>query len=141
MPASLQTSELKAWKDLDVSDEGKAFSGSVTYTTDFHLNHLEDDASYWLNLGQVDMIAVVKLNGRTIRTLWAPPFAVDVTDAIREGKNELEIEVTSSWYNRLVYDARQPEEKRKTWVRRWPDGNSPLRSTGLQGAVSIEVKR
>lgn len=141
MPASLQTSELKAWKDLDVSDEGKAFSGSVTYTTDFHLNHLEDDASYWLNLGQVDMIAVVKLNGQTIRTLWAPPFAVDVTDAIREGENELEIEVTSSWYNRLVYDARQPEEKRKTWVRRWPDGNSPLRSTGLQGAVSIEVRR
>lgn len=141
MPVSLQTSELKAWKDLDVSDEAKAFSGTATYTTEFQLEHLQADADYRLRLGQVDMIAVVRLNGQTLRTLWAPPFAVDITEALREGTNKLEVEVTSSWYNRLVYDVRQLEEKRKTWVRRWPDGNSPLRSTGLQGAVSIEVRR
>ena len=140
-PATVRTAELKAWKDLDVSDEAKAFAGTVTYTTDFRMDNTQENASYVLDLGQVDMVAVVKVNGKELRTLWAPPYQVDITDALREGDNTLKIEVTSSWYNRLVYDAKQPEEKRKTWVRRWPDGNSPLRSTGLLGPVSVTVKK
>lgn len=138
-PATLQVTELKAWKDMDVSAEAKAFSGTVTYTTEFEIENVKPDTDYRLHLGQVDMIAVVKLNGKELRTVWAPPYQADLTDAIRLGKNQLTVEVTSSWFNRLVYDAKQSEEKRKTWVIRWPDGNAPLRSTGLLGPVSVAV--
>lgn len=140
-PATLQITELKAWKELDVSAEAKAFSGTVTYTTEFEIEDVKSDTDYRLHLGLVDMIAVVKLNGKELRTVWAPPYQADLTAAIRPGINRLTIDVTSSWFNRLVYDAKQPEEKRKTWVIRWPDGNSPLRSTGLLGPVSIAVEK
>lgn len=140
-PASLQITELKAWKDLDVSAEAKAFSGTVTYTTEFDMKNVIADADYRLHLGQVDMIAVVKLNGKELRTVWAPPYQADLTSAIRPGRNRLTIEVTSSWFNRLVYDAKQPAEKRKTWVIRWPDGNASLRSTGLLGPVVVKVEK
>lgn len=138
-PATLVTTELKAWKDLDVSDEAKAFSGTVIYNTEFELEDPKPDVRYRLDLGQIDMIAVVKLNGKELDTVWSPPYQADLSDAIRAGINQLTIEVTSSWFNRLVYDARQPEEKRKTWVIKWPDENSPLRSTGLLGPVSVNT--
>ena len=38
---------------------------------------------------------------------------------------------------RLVYDAGQTPENRKTWVLRWPSQNEKLRDTGLMGPVKV----
>lgn len=136
-PESLKVAELKAWKDLDISPEAKAFSGTVTYTTTFDLENVKPEASYSLDLGRVEMIAVVSLNGKTIRTLWTPPYRADVTDAINSGTNTLTVEVTSSWFNRLVYDAAQPESDRKTWTINGPGKENALRDSGLLGPVNL----
>ena len=138
VPAQVKVKELKAWKDLDFSAEGKAFSGSVKYSTKFVADKADvQSGGVKLDLGKVDMIATVKLNGKALATLWCAPYSLDISKAIVEGENELEIEVTSTWFNRLVYDAAQPESERKTWTISGPSANNALRESGLMGPVKL----
>jgi hypothetical protein len=139
-PASLETTELKAWKDLNMSPEAKAFSGTATYSTTFDIEKVNKDVAYSLDLGRVEMIASVSLNGKKLRTLWTPPYRLDITNAIKSGKNTLQIEVTSTWFNRLVYDANQSEDQRKTWTINGPSKNAELRESGLLGPVRLSER-
>jgi hypothetical protein len=135
-PLTLQ--ELKAWKDLDVSPEGKAFSGTATYTTKFKIDGTNSVAKkVVLDFGDVDMVAEVFVNGKKIRTLWAKPYKADVTEFVKAGDNELRVDVTSTFFNRLVYDAGQPLEKRKTWTLASPNSKQQLRPSGLLSPVRI----
>lgn len=139
-PESLSISDLKAWKDMNISTEGKAFAGTATYTTTFDVKSIKPGMKFVLDLGDVDMIATVSLNGKPLRTLWAPPYSLDLSDAIRKGSNTLTVEVTSTWFNRLVFDANQPEADRKTWTINGPDKNAELRSNGLLGPVVLSIQ-
>ena len=61
------------------------------------------------------MVSVpVRANGRAVGVLWTDPWTADLTGNLQAGKNELEIEVTNLWVNRLIGDAALPEEKRFT---------------------------
>ena len=140
-PSSLQIAEMKAWKDLDISDEAKAFSGTATYTTTFDIGELNKGMLITLDLGHVGMIAQVSLNGKPLRTLWTPPYRLDLTEAVSNGSNTLTVEVTSTWFNRLVYDAGQPENQRKTWTIAGPAKEEALRESGLIGPVVITVQK
>jgi hypothetical protein len=139
-PASLCINELLPWKDLNVSDEAKAFSGTVTYSTSFDVEDVKPGKQYLLDLGKVDMIAAVSVNGEKLQTLWTPPYRLDLSGVVREGKNTLTVEVTNTWYNRLVYDANQPVENRKTWTIKGPSKNASLKDSGLMGPVVLSVK-
>jgi hypothetical protein len=136
-PESIYIKTLQPWKELDMSVEAKAFSGTATYTTTFEINEVRPGMKYLLDLGKVEMIAVVSVNGKPLRTLWTPPYRLDISEAIHSGSNTLTVEVTSTWFNRLAYDAGQPEENRKTWTIGGPDKNAPLRDSGLLGPVSV----
>ena len=136
-PASLYITKLQAWKDLDITAEAKAFSGTVAYATTFELDEITSGKTYTLDLGLVEMIAEVSLNGRKLRTLWTPPYQLDLGSAIQKGTNELTIEVTGTWFNRLVYDAGLPEADRKTWTINGPPKDSKLRASGLLGPVVL----
>ena len=136
-PSSLHIDELKAWKDLDVSDEAKAFSGTAAYTATFNVSEIKRGTSFSLDLGRVEMIAEVSLNGKRLRTLWTPPYRLDVTEAVQPGINTLTVDITGSWFNRLVYDANQPEDNRKTWTIGGPSKDEALRESGLLGPVVV----
>ena len=136
-PDSLKLTELKAWKDLDISEEGRAFSGTARYTTSFNVTTVDAKRNYTLDLGKVDMAAAVVLNGKEVARLWVAPYRVDLKDFIKQGQNILELSVTSTWFNRLVFDAGQPEEKRKTWTISGPGKESALRASGLMGPVKL----
>ncbi len=140
-PVSITVKELKAWKDLDLTPESKAFSGTATYTTTFDVGKFKKDSRFLLDLGRVEMIAVVSLNGKPIRTLWTPPYKVDLSDAIKSGINKLTVEVTSTWFNRLVYDAGLPEAQRKTWTINGPSRDAALRESGLIGPVILNADK
>lgn len=140
-PHSIRINELKPWKDLDMLPEAKAFSGTATYTTTFNINQIQPATLFTINLGEVSMIAKVTLNGKDLGTVWCTPYQVDITNAIVPGKNYLKIETTSTWFNRLTYDAALPEEKRKTWTISGPSKDSPLRNSGLLGPVTILVEK
>ena len=47
----------------------------------------------FLDLGQVAVIADVRLNGKALGTLWKVPYRVEVTDALKAGQNVLEVKV------------------------------------------------
>jgi len=49
-----------------------------------------------LDLGDVAVMAKVTLNGIAFDMLWMPPFTLDVSDALRSGKNTLQVLVTST---------------------------------------------
>jgi hypothetical protein len=50
----------------------------------------------YLDLGKVEVMAKVTLNGRVFDTLWMPPFMLDVTNVLKPGKNKLQVLVTST---------------------------------------------
>lgn len=123
--------------ELPVSDEAKAFSGTVRYTTSFNIDApAADDMK--LDLGVVSSIAEVKVNGKHVRTLWCLPYIAEIGEYVQQGENILEIEVTSTWFNRLVYDASLKEPERKTWVINGPDSDMELIPYGLMGPVFIK---
>ena len=49
-----------------------------------------------LDLGKVSIMAKVTLNSQAFDTLWMPPFALDVTDVLKPGRNQLQVLVTST---------------------------------------------
>ncbi|OOQ61184.1 glycosyl hydrolase [Mucilaginibacter pedocola] len=138
-PKAVSITELKPWKDLDMPAEAKAFSGTAIYKTTFNIPQVKNGANYSINLGEVDMIAKVKLNGKDVGTVWCAPYKVDISGALVSGENKLEVEVTGTWFNRLAYDAALPENERKTWTVSGPEKGSALRNSGLIGPVTISA--
>ena len=142
-PAQIRVDALKPWSELDMSSEAKAFSGTASYTREFGLDvsSLAGDVRIELDLGRVEMIAAVNVNGEKVGTVWAPPYRLDITRAVKLGTNRLTIEVTSTWFNRLVYDAGLPEAERKTWTISGPSKDAVLQPYGLLGPVTVRVIR
>ena len=84
------------------------------------------------------------LNDRPLGIPWKPPFRLDITQAVRPGKNRLVVDVANTWSNRLTGDARSPDGKRYcntnmtralTWELPWKD--APLHESGLMGPVRV----
>ena len=138
-PATMEIEKLQPWCEWPMSDEGKAFSGTVTYTTTFDCK--DNSKPVQLDLGKVNMIAEVQVNGQKAGVLWCSPYALDITDQLKKGRNELQVKVTSTWFNRLVFDASLPEAERKTWTISGPEANSPLKAYGLLGPVSVKYQK
>ncbi len=114
----------------------KYFSGTAAYRTDFTVTGLK--ACTVLDLGTVDAIAKVRVNGQDVGTVWKQPYKVDISAAVKPGVNKLEVEVVNTWLNRLVGD-KQPGVKDPvtfTTHRPW-NARTRLQPSGLLGPVSI----
>jgi hypothetical protein len=90
----------------------KYFSGIVTYrkTINVPAAALAKGKHLFLDLGRVEVIAQVRVNGKNLGILWKPPYRVNITDAVKIDENDLEIEVTNLWPNRLIGDEHLPRE-------------------------------
>ncbi|MEI6561309.1 MAG: glycosyl hydrolase [Verrucomicrobiota bacterium] len=163
-PEAATFDKLISWPDHP--DQGiKYFSGTATYRKEFEIpgNLLGANRLVYLNLGKVKNLARVKVNGRELGILWKEPFRLEVTQALKPGKNSLEIEVANLWPNRLIGDAQLPEdcEWQGASLPNWPqwllDGkpsptgrltititqvykkDSPLLESGLLGPVELQT--
>ena len=132
--ASLKLEKLASWTDLALGEEGRHFSGTATYTTTFAG---KADAPWMLDLGEVETIAEVFVNGQKVRTLWTPPYRCDIGRLVKDGVNELRVDVTTTWFNRLAYDAGLPENERKTWTISGPKKGTQPKPAGLLGPVKL----
>ncbi len=158
---------LTDWKD-DKNENIKYYSGTAVYRKTFSVGKkfLKKKNQYWLNLGDVKIVAEVILNGKKVAIDWMPPFTMDVTNYLKSGANQLEIRVTNQWSNRMIGDERYPAismEKvgsKSNEMADWYVNNEPapdskrttfstaqfykktdeLMPSGLVGPVSIEVK-
>ncbi len=120
------------------------YSGTASYCKQFQINpaQLAGGRPLYLDLGVVKELARLRLNGKDMGVLWKPPFTVDVTSALRPGRNDLEVQVTNLWPNRLIGDAALPVEKRLATVNWNPfEADSPLLESGLIGPVQITRDR
>jgi len=104
----------------------KFFSGTAAYRTQFTLPEGLDRSAHrvWLDLGNVQAIARVRVNGHDLGVWWRGPFARDITDALAPGENRLEVEVTNLWPNRMIGDEYQPEDSLRNpngTLKEWPD--------------------
>ncbi|AWI09668.1 glycosyl hydrolase [Ereboglobus luteus] len=96
----------------------KHYSGVATYVKEITLDKNETAAGQrvYLEIDQVCEVAQVTVNGKLAGTLWRPPYRLDITDAVRPGKNTLQIAVANTWVNRCLHDATLPESERLTWA-------------------------
>jgi len=141
----------------------KYYSGTAVYRKSFQAGK----GPACLDLGKVAIMAEVTLNGRNLGILWKPPYRVDVTNALHDGENQLEIKVVNLWINRQIGDEQLPEDSERNGdgtLKSWPawlaDGkqsptgrftfsswrlwqkDDPLVESGLLGPVTIQpVKR
>jgi hypothetical protein len=78
------------------------------------------------------------VNGQPAGVAWTEPFRLDVTGLVHDGRNELAIEVTNLWPNRLIGDAGRPREERFTATNITKfKVESPLLPSGLMGPVEL----
>ena len=73
-------------------DEMPRFSGHILYKTIFEAKK----GNYLLDLGYVGEVAKVTLNGKDLGSKVIPPYTFDIKEAVRDGENELLIEVTNT---------------------------------------------
>lgn len=163
-PERVSLDRLISWT-AHPDDAVKHFSGTATYRRRISIppGLLAKGRALYLDLGRVEVIAEVSLNGRPLGTLWKPPFRVEITDVVRAGENDLEVKVVNLWPNRLLGDEQLPPDAeweysrlkgwpqwfldgkpsptgRRTFTtwRHWRKGDALLES-GLLGPVRIEA--
>ncbi len=129
------------------------YSGTAVYRNTFQMPHLgtsptpskrrgstmaDEGSEVFLDLGNVGCMAEVFVNGQSMGIVWKEPYQVDISRALREGTNELEVHVVNPWANRIIGD-QQPDCKQQFTYT--PDvfyrADSPLIPSGLLGPVSI----
>lgn len=157
-PGQVEFTELQDWSQSS-NDGIKYYSGTAVYHQSFNYSQSLQKPVY-LDLGKVKNIAKVWLNGKDLGVIWTNPWEVEITDAIKEGDNELRIEVTNLWPNRLIGDELKPYDGIVNG--QWPEWllhgekrpgdrytfatfthytkDSPLLESGLLGPVRIVMK-
>ena len=137
-PAGEHIEQLSSWTKS--AEPGiKYFSGTATYR-----QSLPVPASWFhtgqrleLDLGVVKNLAQVSLNGQSLGMLWKAPFRIDVTSVLHTGANQIEIQVTNLWPNRMIGD-KQPGARAIAFSTFDPyQADSSLLESGLLGPVSL----
>lgn len=128
-PPGATFERLLSWPEH--ADPGiRFFSGTATYEKTFDLpgSLFGENRELYLDLGEVAVIARVRLNGKDLPTLWKPPFRACIDGIARPGPNALEIRVTNLWPNRMIGDAALPDDiewqpagKGTSLPKAWPD--------------------
>ena len=162
-PAQATFEKLVSWSS-HADPAIKYYSGTAVYSAAFDLPRslLAKGQRLYLDLGRVEVMAEVKVNGKRFSLLWKPPYRLDITAVARAGQNTLEVAAVNLWPNRLIGDEQLPEDSERNpdgTLKRWPqwllDGkpsptgrftfsmwhlwkkNDPLLESGLLGPVKL----
>lgn len=122
---SLEFDRLISWSEHN-DPRVKYFSGSATYSMRVNIPDamLGKNNRVYLDLGMVQVMAQVKVNGRDLGWLWKAPFRSEITKAAKRGENRVEITVVNLWPNRLIGDEQLPEDSERNpdgTLKRWPE--------------------
>lgn len=123
-----------------------SYSGMGIYRTEFKLPAGTDpNQPTVLNLGTVNEMARVELNGRDLGVVWCAPWRVTIPKGVLTGgNNSLVIRVANLWTNRLAVDASLPEKERLTqasqevYRRAVQVTQRGQQASGLLGPVRLE---
>ena len=138
-PETVAFDRLTSWSESPI-DGVKYFSGTATYSKAIQVPEgaIKVGAHVWLDLGDVKDVAEVAVNGKYLGILWKTPFKVDITGALQTGSNQIVIEVTNLWVNRLIGDQQPYALKKYTFTDITPyKADAPLLPSGLLGPVRM----
>ena len=83
-------------------DKIRYFSGHARYTLTCKLKKRElPKKRAWLSFPNVKDIAHVWINGKDCGIVWTAPYELEITGALKKGKNTIEIDVVNTWHNAL----------------------------------------
>jgi len=88
------------WTDLN-RQELDEFAGTGTYSINFKMDK-KAGSHYLLQLFDVRESARIKLNNREVAVLWSVPFECLLDDYLKDGENQLQIEVTNLPANKIA---------------------------------------
>jgi hypothetical protein len=138
-PETAAFDRLASWSEN--RDPGiKYFSGSATYakTVEILAETLTTGGRFWLDLGDVRELAEVAVNGKYLGIVWKSPYRIDVTETLKPGANQLVIQVTNLWVNRMIGDQQSWAPRKYTFTSFAPyKADSPLVPSGLLGPVRL----
>lgn len=137
----IQMPRLRSWTEQP-HPAIKYYSGTATYRTHFDAPSSNVQKRLILDLGQVESLAEVVVNGCKYQWLWKPPYRVDITDALKKGVNVLEVKVVNTWHNRLLGQKLEPEafnttESDQPWLSVPYEPENNLKASGLIGPVRV----
>lgn len=123
-------------------DRIKYYSGTAIYNCKFSLDKLPAGKNVVIDIGAVTAMAKVTVNGKYAGGVWTAPYKLKIANLVKEGINDIKIEVVNTWVNRLIGDSKLPAKQRLTWCpynTYIPD--SPLQPSGLFGPVRIMISQ
>ena len=131
-PAKITVSNLQSLHKHHI-DGVKYFSGTATYLKSFALEKgvLEKGRRVFIDLGQVEIMAELTVNGKEAGCLWTRPYMKDITDLLKPGENRIKVSVTNLWPNRLIGDEFIPDPDQFTTLPNENRFDTPLK----EGAI------
>ena len=144
-PVEVAMDSLKSWTDFSQRTI-RYFSGTARYTKTFDLSGTPwIKGRVYLDLGNVQEMAIIRLNGKEVSKCWISPYRADLSEYLKTGENLLEIDVTNLWVNRLIGDGKLPKGERRTQTNivkfDAPDADQYLRVAGLLGPVKLQFSQ
>ncbi|MEX2028737.1 MAG: glycosyl hydrolase [Candidatus Curtissbacteria bacterium] len=143
-PETYHMTELTSWADIAL-DRIKYYSGTATYTREFTIKEeaLSTETQVYVAFEDIQEIARIFVNGKDCGIIWTPPYRTNITRHIKPGKNEISVQATNTWNNRIIGDLRNPQEKTftSTNAKYKFKENSSLLKSGLLGHASILFTR
>ena len=131
---TIENAEGRCWTSLS-DRETRTFSGEAVYTATVELDVAPPPEAY-LDLGAVRDVAEVSVNGRRLGAVWYEPFRLFVGDALRKGRNTVEIRVANCWANRLIGEAALPRD-----YELWPPQTAADFGRVTESPVGAGVRR
>jgi hypothetical protein len=131
----LDLPEPRPWTEL--GPELAGFAGVGTYRTEVDVPAGLDGRTVVLALGDVGDLARVVVNGADCGVVWTEPWELDVTAAVRPGRNTVEVEVANAWMNRLIAEANAPTGEIFEPVATVYAPDAPKHECGLRGPVAL----
>jgi hypothetical protein len=122
-----QQMELDTLTDLIDLPETEDFAGTVLYEKRFHVDSAEGG---YLDLGDVQGISELMLNGKALGTRWYGAHVYDLGDALKPGENMLTIKLTTICGNYVKSLQDNPV------AQRWTGGQDKT-PMGVLGPVSL----
>lgn len=124
----------------NANDSIRYFSGTATYTTSVNLDRAGRNEHMFMAFDNVGTMAKVYINGKYAGGVWTAPYRLDVTDFVKNGRNDVKVEVVNTWVNRIVGDMNLPESERETYLFvNHLNAKTPLPPSGIIGKVKFET--
>jgi hypothetical protein len=121
-PEKVAFATLEDWSRRP-EDGIRHYSGAAIYRTTFKASRVATGQRILLDLGRVEVMAEVTLNGENLGVLWKSPYRVEVTGRLKPGVNTLEVKVVNLWVNRQIGDEWLPEDSDRNTngtLKAWP---------------------